>query len=68
MGKKAYVFKARYLTRNGGRICGRYKCEGPASYPGRSGVLPEVRAMTIERLSDGMSEVSRSHSSFVTAK
>ena len=50
MGEKAIIFKARYLTGNGGRICGRYKCEGPASYPGRSDGLPEVEAMRIEEV------------------
>lgn len=36
MGKKANIFKARYLHGNGGRICGGHKCEGRAPYPGRS--------------------------------
>ena len=68
MGEEANIFKARYLYGNGGRRCGRYKCEGPVSYPGRSDMLPEVEAMVTGRLSEGVSEVSRSHINFVTAK
>jgi hypothetical protein len=41
VGEKANIFKARYLHGNGGRICGGHKCEGRASYPGRSAALPE---------------------------
>ncbi len=41
MGKKANRFEARYLHGNGGRICGRYKCEGYASYLGRSVIVPD---------------------------
>jgi hypothetical protein len=40
VGKKAIIFKAQYLHRNCGRRCGGYKCEGHASYPGRSVTLP----------------------------
>jgi hypothetical protein len=40
VGKKANIFKARYLHGNGGRRCGRHKCEGHAFYPGRSDILP----------------------------
>ncbi|MAO61038.1 MAG: hypothetical protein CL549_10965 [Alcanivorax sp.] len=39
-GEKAHIFKARYLHGSGGRKCGGHKCEGRASYPGRSVVLP----------------------------
>jgi hypothetical protein len=56
VGKKAIIFKARYLHRSCGRRCGGYKCEGRAHYPGRSGILP--CATGIERFRDGMSEVS----------
>ena len=65
MGKKANIFKARYLHGNCGRRCGGYKCEGHAHYLGRSVVLP--LATGIVRCGDGMTEVSRSHSRFVTA-
>ncbi len=34
------ISEAQYLYGNGGRICGRYKCEGHAPYPGRSVILP----------------------------
>ena len=47
MGKKAIIFKARYLHRNCGRKCGGYKWEGHAHYPGRSDHLP--LATVIER-------------------
>ena len=40
VGEKANIFKARYLHGSGGRRCGGYKCEGHASYPGRSVTLP----------------------------
>jgi hypothetical protein len=60
VGKKANIFKARYLHGNCGRRCGRHKCEGHAHYPGRSEYLP--LATGIERCRDGYSEVSRGHS------
>jgi hypothetical protein len=47
VGEKANIFKARYLHRNCGRICGGYKWEGHAHYPGRSDDLP--LATVIER-------------------
>ncbi len=65
MGKKATLFKARYLHRRRGRRCGGYKWEGHAHYPGRSVVLPWATA--IERWWDGAAEVSRGHIRFVTA-
>jgi hypothetical protein len=61
VGEEAIIFKARYLHGNGGRRCGGYKCEGRASYPGRSGHLPCATA--IARLREGWPEVSRGHSS-----
>ena len=32
--------EVQYLYSNHGRICGGYKCESGAHYPGRSGCLP----------------------------
>jgi len=61
VGEKARIFEARYLHGNGGRICGGYKCEGRAPYPGRSGHLPCATA--IARSREGWPEVSRGHSS-----
>ena len=40
VGKKANIFKARYLYGSCGRKCGGHKCEGHADYPGRSVLLP----------------------------
>ncbi len=40
LGKKANIFKARYLHGKYGRKCGGYKWEGRTSYPGRSVNLP----------------------------
>ena len=59
MGKKANRFEARYMCGNRGRICGRYKRESHAHYPGRSVVLP--LATESERRRDGTAEVSRGH-------
>ena len=42
VGKKATIFKARYVHGNCGRRCGGYKCKGHAHYPGRSVDLPFV--------------------------
>ena len=39
-GKAANIVKAQYLHGRCGRICGGYKCDGHASYPGKSGSLP----------------------------
>jgi len=39
-GKAANIVKAQYLHGRCGRRCGGYKCEGHASYPGKSGSLP----------------------------
>ena len=39
-GKAATIAKAQYLHGRCGRRCGGYKCEGHASYPGKSGSLP----------------------------
>ena len=64
-GKKANIFKARYLYRSCGRRCGEHKCEGHAYYPGRSALLPQ--ATGIARCWDESTEVSRSHIRFVTA-
>ena len=65
VGEKAYIFKARYLHGSCGRICGGYKCEGHASYPGRPVSLP--CATDIARCRDGLTGVSRGHSSHLTA-
>jgi len=59
VGKKANIFKARYLHGNCGRTCGGYKWEGHAHYPGRSDNLP--LATVIEWWRDGGSEISRGH-------
>ena len=64
VGEKSYIFKARYLHGNCGRICGGYKCEGHAHYPGRSVYLP--LATVVARRRDGWAEVSRSRSRWVT--
>lgn len=64
MGKKAIIFKARYLHGNCGRRCGGYKCEGHVHYPGRSVILP--LATGIVRYRDGITEVSRGHSRLMT--
>lgn len=61
MGKKANIFKAQYLHGHRGRICGGYKWEGHAHYPGRSVSLP--RATGVERRRNGLAEVSRGHTS-----
>jgi len=61
LGKKANIFKARYLHGKCGRKCGGHKWEGRTSYPGRSVNLPW--ATGIERCRDGLAEVSRGHSS-----
>ena len=63
VGKKANIFKARYLHGNCGRRCGGYKWEGRVHYPGRSECLP--LAITVVRRWDGWAEVSRGHSSWV---
>ena len=34
LGKKSRIFKARYLYRRHGRICGGHKCEGVCALPG----------------------------------
>ena len=60
VGKKANIFKARYLHGNCGRRCGGYKCEGRVHYPGRSVHLP--LATGIVRCWDGWTEVSRGYS------
>ena len=65
MGKKAIIFKARYLHRNCGRRCGGYKWEGHAHYLGMSVILP--LATGVVKYRDGKAEVSRRHSRFVTA-
>ena len=49
MGKKANVFKAQYLHRSGGRKCGEHKCEGHASYLGRSVILLSCFELGIPR-------------------
>lgn len=64
MGKKANIFKARNLHGNCGRICGGYKWEGHAHYPGRSDRRP--LATVIVRCWDWGSEVSRRHSRQLT--
>jgi hypothetical protein len=64
VGKKSNIFKARYLYRNCGRICGGYKCEGRVHYPGRSDDLPLATA--IVRWWDGSSEISRGHIRLLT--
>ena len=65
VGKEANISKAQYLHGSCGRICGGYKCEGHAHYPGRSAVLP--LATGIMRCRDGIAEVSRGRNRFVTA-
>ena len=65
MGKKAIIFKARYLYGNCGCRCGGYKWEGHAHYLGRSVFLP--LATSIVRCWDRGTEVSRGHSRLVTA-
>lgn len=63
LDEKANIFKVRYLYGKHGCICGRYKREGNASYPGRSAaLLLELRIA--ERRSEGAAEVSRGHSRF----
>lgn len=64
-GERAVSLKAQYLHGNHRRKCDRYKCEGHGSYPGSSVTLPW--ATNIMRCWDGVAEVSRSHSRFVTA-
>lgn len=60
MGEKASIFKARYLHGNCDRKCGGHKCEGHASYPGRSVILPLATGAV--RCRDGVTEISRRHS------
>jgi hypothetical protein len=61
LGKKANIFKARYLHGKYGRKCGGHKWEGHTSYPGRSVNLP--CATGIVRCRDGLTEVSSGHNS-----
>ena len=63
MGEKAHIFEARYLRGNCRCICGGYKWEGRANYPGRSAGLP--LATGVVRRWDRRAEVSRSRSGFV---
>jgi hypothetical protein len=60
VGEVAKIAKARYLHGDYVRRCGVYKCEGHASYPGRSAVLPLATAVV--KQSDGTAEFSRGHS------
>ena len=62
LGEESIVSEAQYLYGKHGRRCGGHKCEGHASYPGRSVILP--CASCIERCSDGLAEVSRRHISW----
>jgi hypothetical protein len=51
----------QYLYGNHGSICGRYRWESSAHYPGRSCQEPET-ATDAERQRDKWQEVSRGHS------
>ncbi len=65
VGKVSNTAKAQYLHGSHRRICGRYKWEGRAHYLGRSVALPQ--ATDAVKCQDGVTEVSRGHSRFVTA-
>ena len=54
VGKKANIFKARYLHGNCGRRCGGYKCEGRAHYPGRSVHLPLATAVVRQKSAEAI--------------
>jgi len=51
--KKAKFFKIQYLSGTSLRICGRYKRESRAHYPGRSGSLPKRLFLSRGREKDG---------------
>src|SRR5690554_4923691 len=64
-GKASNIAEAQYLHGRCGRRCGGYKCEGHASYPGKSALLQWSTCLV--RGGDGVPELSRGHSRYVTA-